>query len=142
MRGVTSARPATKSAASPTSARVQCASTAAQSGSGAVLIAAGSSSSGHAPASAATPTAFTAPGLSCAYATARIGAILVNINPAYRATELGYVLNQAGITVLCIERFEPGDATFAALSEAWSKALRDGFASLPSTPAGAHTPAS
>lgn len=34
------------------------------------------------------------------YATARIGAILVNVNPAYRAHELGYVLRQAGISVL------------------------------------------
>lgn len=32
------------------------------------------------------------------YATAKIGAILVNINPAYRAHELGYVLNQAEIS--------------------------------------------
>jgi putative proteasome-type protease len=29
------------------------------------------------------------------------------------------------------ERIEPGDPEFAAMSEAWSKALRDGFASLP-----------
>ncbi|MFG2094779.1 AMP-binding protein [Streptomyces sp. NPDC048612] len=34
------------------------------------------------------------------YATARIGAILVNVNPAYRVHELGYVLRQAGIAVL------------------------------------------
>lgn len=34
------------------------------------------------------------------YATARIGAIMVNINPAYRVHELEYVLNQSGITVL------------------------------------------
>ena len=34
------------------------------------------------------------------YATAKIGAILVNINPAYRVTELEYVLNQAGIRLL------------------------------------------
>ncbi len=34
------------------------------------------------------------------YATARIGAIMVNINPAYRAHELAYVLNQAGVSVL------------------------------------------
>ncbi|MFJ9428020.1 AMP-binding protein [Streptomyces sp. NPDC101490] len=34
------------------------------------------------------------------YATARIGAIMVNINPAYRAHELGYVLRQAGISLL------------------------------------------
>ena len=34
------------------------------------------------------------------YATAKIGAILVNINPAYRTHELQYVLNQAGIKML------------------------------------------
>ncbi|GAA4239623.1 AMP-binding protein [Actinomadura meridiana] len=34
------------------------------------------------------------------YATARIGAILVNINPAYRVHELEFVLNQAGIRTL------------------------------------------
>ena len=34
------------------------------------------------------------------YATAKIGAILVNINPAYRTHEVEYVLNQAGISVL------------------------------------------
>ncbi len=34
------------------------------------------------------------------YATARIGAILVNINPAYRSYELGYVLRQSGIRLL------------------------------------------
>ncbi|MFF3325339.1 AMP-binding protein [Streptomyces sp. NPDC002889] len=34
------------------------------------------------------------------YATARVGAIMVNINPAYRAHELEYVLNQAGISTL------------------------------------------
>ncbi|PJJ05379.1 fatty-acyl-CoA synthase [Streptomyces sp. 2333.5] len=34
------------------------------------------------------------------YATAKIGAILVNVNPAYRVHELAYVLRQAGITVL------------------------------------------
>ena len=34
------------------------------------------------------------------YATAKMGEILVNINPAYRTHELQYVLNQAGIRVL------------------------------------------
>jgi fatty-acyl-CoA synthase len=34
------------------------------------------------------------------YATARIGAVMVNINPAYRTHELAYVLRQAGITLL------------------------------------------
>lgn len=34
------------------------------------------------------------------YATARIGAILVNINPSYRTHELAFVLNQAGVSML------------------------------------------
>jgi fatty-acyl-CoA synthase len=38
------------------------------------------------------------------YATARVGAILVNINPAYKATELAYVLQQSGTSVLALAR--------------------------------------
>src|ERR1700689_2143449 len=34
------------------------------------------------------------------YATAKIGAILVNINPAYRSHELGFVLRQSGVVLL------------------------------------------
>ncbi|CAB36604.1 MULTISPECIES: linear/branched/unsaturated fatty acid:CoA ligase LbuL [Streptomyces] len=34
------------------------------------------------------------------YATARIGVIMVNVNPAYRAHELEYVLQQSGISLL------------------------------------------
>jgi fatty-acyl-CoA synthase len=34
------------------------------------------------------------------YATARIGAILVNVNPSYRTHELAFVLNQAGVKML------------------------------------------
>jgi fatty-acyl-CoA synthase len=34
------------------------------------------------------------------FAAARIGAILVNINPAYRTHELGYALNQSGVKLL------------------------------------------
>ncbi len=34
------------------------------------------------------------------YATARVGAIMVNINPAYRSHELAYVLNQSGTKLL------------------------------------------
>src|SRR3954465_2381732 len=33
------------------------------------------------------------------YATAKIGAILVNINPAYRTHELGYAVNQSGLSL-------------------------------------------
>ncbi|MDQ6949683.1 MAG: AMP-binding protein [Actinomycetota bacterium] len=44
------------------------------------------------------------------YATAQMGAILVNINPAYRAHELEYVLNQAGIRLLIhSQRFRSAD---------------------------------
>src|SRR4030088_427575 len=38
------------------------------------------------------------------YATARMGAILVNINPAYKTAELEYALNQSGIGVLILAR--------------------------------------
>ncbi len=34
------------------------------------------------------------------FATARIGAILVNINPAYRLSELEYALNKSGVSLL------------------------------------------
>ncbi len=38
------------------------------------------------------------------YATAKVGAVLVNINPAYRTHELEFVLNQAGVTMLVAAR--------------------------------------
>ena len=38
------------------------------------------------------------------YATARIGAILVNINPAYRTSELAYALQQSGTSLLVLAR--------------------------------------
>ncbi len=44
------------------------------------------------------------------YATAKIGSILVNINPAYRTHELEYVLRQSGISVLLgVERFRTSE---------------------------------
>ncbi|MFF3373788.1 AMP-binding protein [Streptomyces sp. NPDC002680] len=44
------------------------------------------------------------------YATAKIGAILVNINPSYRTHELEYVLNQAGVrTVVAMPTFKTSD---------------------------------
>ena len=44
------------------------------------------------------------------YATARIGAVLVNINPAYRTHELAYVLKQAGVRLLIsAESFKTSD---------------------------------
>ncbi|MDR3661243.1 MAG: AMP-binding protein [Mycobacterium sp.] len=44
------------------------------------------------------------------FATAKIGAILVNINPAYRLHELAYVLGQSGIrTLIAASRFKTSD---------------------------------
>ncbi len=44
------------------------------------------------------------------YATAKVGVILVNINPAYRTHELDYVLKQAGISFLfAVERFKTSE---------------------------------
>ena len=51
------------------------------------------------------------------FATAKVGAVLVNINPAYRTHELTYVLNQAGIRVLVTaESFKTSD--YVAMVEA------------------------
>ncbi|WP_395105248.1 AMP-binding protein [Actinomadura sp. SCN-SB] len=50
------------------------------------------------------------------YATAKIGAILVNINPAYRVHELEFVLDQAGIrTLVAAPTFKTSD--YAAMIE-------------------------
>jgi fatty-acyl-CoA synthase len=38
------------------------------------------------------------------YATARVGAILVNVNPAYKAAELRYALRHSGVSVLILAR--------------------------------------
>jgi fatty-acyl-CoA synthase len=86
------------------------------------------------------------------YATARIGAILVNINPSYRTHELEYVLRQASIGTLIsavsfrtsdyramVEEVRPalaelrdvvylGDPTWAALLAAAAKASADDLA--------------
>jgi fatty-acyl-CoA synthase len=44
------------------------------------------------------------------YATAKIGAILVNINPAYRTSELEFVLNQSGCrTLIAAQRLKTSD---------------------------------
>ncbi|MFI9599576.1 AMP-binding protein [Streptomyces sp. NPDC052043] len=42
------------------------------------------------------------------YATARIGVIMVNINPAYRAHEVEYVLRQAGVSLLVASQAHRG----------------------------------
>jgi len=51
------------------------------------------------------------------FATAKVGAVLVTINPAYRTHELAYVLNQAGIRMLVTaESFKTSD--YVAMVEA------------------------
>jgi fatty-acyl-CoA synthase len=53
------------------------------------------------------------------FATARIGAILVNINPAYQRSELEYALNKVGVKALILApRFKASDyaATIADLA--------------------------
>jgi fatty-acyl-CoA synthase len=51
------------------------------------------------------------------FATARIGAVLVNINPAYRAFELEYVLNQSdSVSLLLVDQFKSSNY-FAMLAE-------------------------
>jgi fatty-acyl-CoA synthase len=87
------------------------------------------------------------------YATAKMGAILVNINPAYRTHELAYVLRQAGIKLLVsAERFKtsdyramvgevrgdlPGleDVIFIS-TEGWDKLLAAGVAAADAAAAG------
>jgi fatty-acyl-CoA synthase len=76
------------------------------------------------------------------YATARIGAILVNVNPAYRRSELEYALTRSGISVLLLARgFRDADYVemledvrgrcpalreSIVLEEAWPALLADG----------------
>ena len=76
------------------------------------------------------------------YATARIGAILVNINPAYRTSELEYALTQSGVSFLILARaFRQTDYVrmlgevkgacpvlreALVLEDGWESLLRDG----------------
>ena len=76
------------------------------------------------------------------YATARIGAILVNINPAYKSTELEYALTQSGTSTLLLSRgFRQSDycgmleevrgrcpnlRERIVLEDGWDALLRDG----------------
>jgi len=50
------------------------------------------------------------------FATAQIGAVLVNINPAYRAQELEYVLKQADITTLLLTHSHKSSSFFDLLA--------------------------
>ena len=65
------------------------------------------------------------------FATARIGAVLVTINPAYRAFELKYVLEQSdAVALFLVDRFKQSDY-FAMLNEI-CPALREPNRQLPS----------
>ncbi|MBE7189013.1 AMP-binding protein [Jatrophihabitans endophyticus] len=82
------------------------------------------------------------------FATARIGAILVNINPSYRTHELEFVLRQAGISLLVsartfktsdyaamIDEVAPGIDTLSGVvhigHESWDALLQAGAAVTP-----------
>jgi len=44
------------------------------------------------------------------YATAKIGAVLVNVNPAYRLSELEYALRQSGVsTLITLDRYKTSE---------------------------------
>ena len=76
------------------------------------------------------------------YATARMGAILVNINPAYKTAELEYALNQSGVSFLILAaKFRANDYVAMlgevrgrckqlrealVLEDGWEPLLRDG----------------
>lgn len=76
------------------------------------------------------------------YATARIGAILVNVNPAYQARELQHALNQSGVRLLLlsqgfrerdyvetVERVRPACPALeetVVLDHAWAALLEEG----------------
>jgi fatty-acyl-CoA synthase len=61
------------------------------------------------------------------FAAARVGAILVNVNPAYKTSELEYALRQAGVSVLCLARAFRTSDYVAMLEEVRPRlpALRD-----------------
>lgn len=50
------------------------------------------------------------------YATAKLGAILVNINPAYRSHELEYVIKQSGTTLLFSQIAAPPHSDFVTIA--------------------------
>jgi fatty-acyl-CoA synthase len=73
------------------------------------------------------------------YATAKVGAILVNINPAYRTSELAYALGQSGVSTLVLApRFRQADYLDMLDRVAGElPALRRRVVLGPDTPAGA-----
>jgi fatty-acyl-CoA synthase len=51
------------------------------------------------------------------YATAKIGAILVNVNPAYRSHELEYVVKQSGMTLMISQIVAPPHSDFHSIAQ-------------------------
>ena len=61
------------------------------------------------------------------YATARIGAILVTINPAYRPSEVEYALGKAGVTLLVMAPgIRPPGVDVVELDDGWDAFLAAG----------------
>ncbi|MBU5890168.1 hypothetical protein JVV71_22930, partial [Vibrio cholerae O1] len=56
---------------------------------------------------------------------AKIGAILVNVNPSYRAHELEYVVRQSGMTLLISQILNPPHTDFHALATEVSGTIPD-----------------
>ncbi len=65
------------------------------------------------------------------YATARIGAVLVTINPAYRVNELEYVLNQSGVSLLVAAPSYLTSDYRAMIAEVWDRVDCDRVVYLP-----------
>jgi fatty-acyl-CoA synthase len=59
------------------------------------------------------------------FAAAKVGAILVNINPAYRRRELEFALNQAGVTALITARAFRNTDYVAMLTEVMPELVND-----------------
>jgi fatty-acyl-CoA synthase len=55
------------------------------------------------------------------YATAKVGVILVNINPAYRSSELEYALQQSGCRMLIAAQGFKGADYVAMVDEVWPR---------------------
>ncbi len=59
------------------------------------------------------------------YASAKVGAILVNVNPSYRTHELSYAVNQSGLRLLIsAETFKTSDYR-AMVEDVWSQVAAD-----------------
>src|SRR4051795_4397961 len=60
------------------------------------------------------------------FATARIGAILVTINPAYQPAEVGYALRKAGVSLLVSAMGRPAGVEAIGLDDDWEAFLAEG----------------